>query len=98
MKKVKNVDRDHERRLLALQKTQEEDKHIAQLIEFNIDLVGNVTCHVMWSCDHPVLCRWSVPVWWSAVRWPALSPGRTSLHSSRMLRPGGTLSLWRYIS
>lgn len=41
VKKVKNVDRDHERRLLTLQKTQEEDKHIAQLIELNVDLVGH---------------------------------------------------------
>lgn len=47
MKKVKNVERDHERRLVALQQTQEEDKRIAQLIELNIDLVG----HVTWSCD-----------------------------------------------
>ena len=47
VKKVKNVERDHERRLVALQQTQEEDKRIAELIELNIDLVG----HVTWSCD-----------------------------------------------
>lgn len=44
VKKVKNVERDHERRLAALQHTQEEDKRIAELIELNIDLVG----HVIW--------------------------------------------------
>ena len=47
VKKVKNVERDHERRLAALQHTQEEDKRIAELIELNIDLVG----HVTGSCD-----------------------------------------------
>ncbi|XP_078591678.1 ribosome quality control complex subunit NEMF-like isoform X2 [Branchiostoma floridae x Branchiostoma japonicum] len=39
IKKLENVKKDHERRLETLQKVQDEDKHKAQLIELNLDLV-----------------------------------------------------------
>uniref|UniRef100_A0A646QDP9 Nuclear export mediator factor NEMF n=1 Tax=Hemiscolopendra marginata TaxID=943146 RepID=A0A646QDP9_9MYRI len=39
LKKLENVKKDHQQRLGSLQKIQEEDKHKAELIEMNLDLV-----------------------------------------------------------
>lgn len=57
MKKLENVKKDHDQRLLALEKTQAVDKQKAELITRNQELVENAILAVQTALASQVCCN-----------------------------------------